>query len=454
MSHIISVPIKGMHCRSCEILVEEELKELKNIEKVEVNHKQGQAIIHYTGNTPSDEEVKSAIVKAGYSVGVADELTIFSRDKNEYKNLGLAFLFLTILYLLLDRFGLTSFSLASDLGKPSLGFILLVGLVAGFSTCMALVGGLSLGLSTKFLKSHPEAGAAQRFRPHLYFILGRIVSYAFFGGLLGALGTLIKISSTANGIITTILGFVMIVMGLQIINIFPRLNNIKLTLPKGIARAFGISRSGKEYSHTNSMILGAITFFLPCGFTQAMQLYAVTTGSFVSGAIVLGLFAIGSAPGLLSIGGLTSLVRGNFKEWFFKVAGLAVIFFGLFNLNNCYTLASLQFGIASDKNTSQTQEVNDPNVLLQNGVQIVHMIESRRGYSPNKFLIKKGIPVKWVIDAQAPSSCASAIILPKLNIERSLMAGENIIEFTPTESGDLPFSCSMGMYSGVFSVVE
>ena len=80
------------------------------------------------------------------------------------------------------------------------------------------------------------------------------------------------------------------------------------------------------------------------------------------------------------------------------------------------------------------------------------MKELANGYSPNSFTIKQGMPVKWLIDAQAPFSCASTIVMNKYNIRKSLIKGENIIEFTPRETGRITFSCSMGMYTGYFNV--
>lgn len=449
---IIKVPVRGMHCRSCELLIEEKLKEIEHVIEVYVNYSLGEATIHHhEANTPNIHSIKRAIAEAGYEVGTPDRHPFLTKDKREYINLGIAFLVLMVLYLVFRSLGLSNFS--PNLSSPSWGLIVIIGLVAGFSTCMALVGGLSLGLSTKFAENHPTATSAEKFRPHIFFVIGRILSYALLGGLLGALGTVFKLSATANGIITLLVGAVMLLMGLQLINIFPRLNHFKLSLPKSISKALGVNRKKKEYSHKNSMLMGALTFFLPCGFTQAMQLYAVSTGSFSLGALTMGLFALGTAPGLLSIGGVTSLVRGNFKERFFKVAGLAVIFFGLFNLNNGYTLASLNF---SDFNAKSGQGIiaNDPNVIMVNGVQVVRMTENNEGYSPNKFSIKKGVPVKWVIDAQAPYSCASSLVIPKLGIQKSLVSGENIIEFTPNEVGKLAFSCSMGMYTGAFNVYD
>jgi len=456
MSHnkYLTLPIKGMHCRSCELLIEEKLKDIPHIKSVDVNYKTGEAVIYHENNAPDMNLVTKALSEAGYEIGRSDKLPLLSRDKKEYASLGIAFLFLMMVYLVFKGLGLTSLNLMPDLSSPSWGLIIVVGLVAGFSTCMALVGGLSLGLSTKFAESHPAATPAEKFRPHLFFIAGRILSYALLGGLLGLLGTVFQFSPLANSILTILVGIVMLLMGLQLINVFPRLNKFKFSLPKGVSKALGFSQKNKEYSHKNAAFLGALTFFLPCGFTQAMQLYAVSTGSVWLGAMVMGLFALGTAPGLLSIGGLTSLVRGKFKERFFKVAGLAVIFFALFNLNNGYTLANLSVGGFGSNSSTPTKIVNDPNVTLENGVQIVHMTESSTGYSPNKFSIKKGVPVKWIIDAQDPFSCASSIVVSKLGINKSLVAGENIIEFTPEETGKLPFSCSMGMYTGAFNVYD
>jgi len=450
----LTVPIKGMHCRSCELLIEDKLKELDGVKSVDISYKTGEAVINYEGEAPAQSSINKVIAEAGYSVGVPGSLPLLTNDKKEYASLGVAFIILLALYLVLSGLGLTNINLNPDLSSPSWGLVILIGLVAGFSTCMALVGGLSLGLSTKFLESHPQATSTEKFRPHIYFVIGRILSYALLGGILGQLGTVFQFSTFANGILFFLIGLVMLVMGLQLINIFPRLSKFKLTLPKGIARALGLNKKNKEYSHEHALALGALTFFLPCGFTQAMQLYAISSGNFVFGALVMGLFALGTAPGLLSIGGITSLVRGKFREGFFKVAGLAVVVFALLNLSNGYTLTSLSVGNLSVDTASQKNIIIDPNVTLENGVQVVRMTETNNGYSPNKFAIQRGIPVKWIIDAKAPYSCASVVLIPKLKIQKFLLAGENIVEFTPTETGALPFSCSMGMYKGVFNVYD
>lgn len=448
----INIPIKGMHCRSCELLIEDKLKELPGVKRSVLNYKKGSAEIFYDSENFDVRVAENAIREAGYEIGLGEKKPFFSQNPNDYKELGSVFLLLMILYVIASNFGLTDIGVGSSANPSSLGVVFLVGITAGISTCMALVGGLILGISARHSEKHPTASAMQKFRPHLFFNAGRISLYAFFGGLLGLFGSFLQLSSLTLGILTIFVGVVMLILGLKLTGIFPRLENGGLLLPKGISRILGIGNH-REYSHKNSFILGGLTFFLPCGFTQAMQLYAVSSGSFSQGALIMGLFALGTAPGLLSVGGLTSVIKGAFARKFFKFAGVLVSLLAIFNISNGYNLTGFNSSVFSAGNNS-VKAVDDPNVSLENGVQVVRMTENSRGYSPNKFTIKKGVPVRWIIDAQAPYSCASSLVLNKMGIRKSLISGENVIEFTPKETGSLPFSCSMGMYTGVFTVVD
>jgi len=451
--HKLTLPIKGMHCRSCELLLEEKLASVTDVKKTEVNFRTGQANIYFTENSsPQIHLLEKAIEDAGYSIGQSESVAWFSSKTEDYTVIFKSVLLALAIYAVLKLFGLTDMNISAASNPGSLGVVMMIGLVAGFSTCMALVGGLTLGMSAKFAESHPDASVKQKFRPHLYFNGGRIVGYAILGGLLGLLGSAFQISPTISALLTVIVGVAMLLMGLQLTELMPKLNAVKLTLPKGLSKILGISSTNKEYSHKNSMIMGASTFFLPCGFTQAMQLYAVSNGSAFNGAIIMGLFALGTAPGLLSVGGLTSVFKGESAKRFFKFAGTVVVLLSLFNLKNGLTL--LGWVPELKASTTSSSMLNDPNVKMVDGVQVVSMTEVNNGYKPNKFTIKAGIPVRWEIDAQAPYSCASALVVRELNISRTLKAGPNVIEFTPTKPGLLKFSCSMGMYTGSFNVVE
>ena len=449
-----TVPIKGMHCRSCEILVEDELSKIPGVEQVEVNQKKGEAIVCSNGNI-DQSKIEQAVLNAGYTLGYDEKKRWLSNNISNYVEVALCGIGLMFIYFIANDLGLFKLVAASSSNFSSLPVVFLIGITAGLSTCMALVGGLVLGASARFAEKHPTATPLQKFKPHLFFSLGRVISYFVLGGIIGYLGSFFQLSLTTLGILTIAVGAVMLLLGLQLTDLFPRLSGASFTLPKGIARIFGIQEHAKkEYSHKNSMIMGALTFFLPCGFTQAMQLFAIASGSPVTGALTMGVFALGTTPGLLGVGGLTSIIKGAFAKTFFKFAGIVVVVLAFFNISNGLNLSGLNINVLSAFNGGVSTESSDPNVTIENGVQIVKMTQNGSGYSPNSFTIKKDIPVKWVINSTNSFSCAASIVSAKLNVRQGLQLGENIIEFTPTEVGPIRFSCSMGMYTGVFNVVD
>lgn len=450
-----TVCIKGMHCRSCEILLEDELSKINGVRKSIVRQKTGTAEIWHEGELNQDK-IAHVVANAGYSLGRDGKRPLISTNWKDYEDLMKIGIILALLYIVVNSLGLFNINLKTSNNYSSLPIVLLIGLTAGFSTCMALVGGLVLGASARFAEQNPNATALQKFKPHVFFNIGRIASFFILGGVIGFAGSFFQLSSPTLGFLTIFVGAVMLLLGLQLTEIFPRLNGVTFTIPKSISRFFGIKEAAaREYSHKNSAILGALTFFLPCGFTQAMQIYAISTGNPVAGALTMGTFAIGTAPGLLGIGGLTSVVKDSFAKMFFKTAGVVVILLAIFNISNGYNLSGLNLGnIFAFRSEAVAQTTNDPNVKLENGTQTVRMVQAGNGYSPNFFTIKKGIPVRWVIDSQDANTCAASITMSQFGIRKNLQFGENIIEFTPAETGTIRFSCIMGMYTGSFNVVD
>ncbi|MDP1709847.1 MAG: sulfite exporter TauE/SafE family protein, partial [Candidatus Komeilibacteria bacterium] len=367
----IIVPIKGMHCRSCEMVVESALSKIPGVKKTEVNYRAGRAEIFCGECLPSSELIKQAVKDAGYEIGQKGKAPWFSQDKDDYLNLLKGAAIVLALFFAAKWLGL--FNLGVETQKTSLLIVLAVGLVAGISTCMALVGGLVLGLSARHAELHPEITSKQKFVPHLYFNLGRIIGFAFLGGLIGLLGSAVRPSTGVIGLKTIVIGGVMIFLGLKLVEIFPALKDKSLALPKGLAKALGLHQEQKEYSHTGSFITGALTFFLPCGFTQAMQLYAVATGSFIQGALIMGLFALGTSVGLLGVGGLASIFKGKGAKIFFAATGVAVILLGWFNIANGSQVlfSGRAAGLPADSPTDSV------------GVQEVKMTQNSSGYSPN-----------------------------------------------------------------------
>jgi plastocyanin domain-containing protein len=91
---------------------------------------------------------------------------------------------------------------------------------------------------------------------------------------------------------------------------------------------------------------------------------------------------------------------------------------------------------------------------IQGDVQVVTSGLSSGRYDP--IIVQKGIPVKWTIKAEQGdiNGCNNGIVIQKYSIQKTLEVGDNVIEFTPTESGTVPFSCWMGMIRSKITVVD
>lgn len=462
-----TVPIKGMHCKSCEIMIEEELKEIPGVTNVEVSHRTRKATIHHDSPLKQSEIVK-AVKKAGYELGTEDPKPFFSKNVEEYKELLVTVTIVALVLLIASQMGLSAQSLGSTLAPTSIPLIFLIGLTAGLSTCMALVGGLVLSVSALHAKLNPQASVSEKFRPHLAFNAGRIVSYLVLGGLVGMLGSLFRFSSSLLGILTLSIGLIMIVFGLQLTGLFPRLTELSLTLPSRIGKTLGLgsSQSG-QYSDGGAAFAGATTFFLPCGFTQSMQLFAMSTGSFTQGALVMGVFALGTMPGLLGVGGLSAVLKGTGARMFYKFASVIVIFFALTNISRGLTLSgwqtSIMFnnGVIDQSNKQvllkqQSMVGNNINPSNTGSEQVISAVfNGDLDLKPNKFSVQANQPVRFVVDAKVDGTgCMSAMMIPGLVNKPSLLEAGKKLEFafTPTKKGVYKIACAMGVPWGDITV--
>ena len=335
------------------------------------------------------------------------------------------------------------------------GVVLLIGLVAAMSTCIAVTGGLLLSVAARYNEQHPDWSGIQKFRPHLYFNLGRIAGYTAFGAGVGALGSMLTISSRATGALMVAASLVMIILGLRLLKIFPWLSRLQPKMPKFLAHK--IHDLSTTQHKAAPAALGALTFFLPCGFTQALQLYILTQGSWIKGALTMLVFALGTLPALLSVGVISSFAKGNFQRYFLKFAGALVVLLGVFNIGNGLTLAGVNVRLPGTSLSGGARAaatvLDDPNVTYDGNQQVVKMDVVAFKYQPNHFTIRQNVPVRWEINGVNTYGCQSVILIPKLGITKFIQQGPNVQEFMPTEPGELQFHCSMGMYRGSFTVL-
>jgi len=441
------VAIHGMTCHSCEILIERKWKKIDGMVDVSVDHQNGTAeLIYY--RTPSLSELRSAVADTKYTItpidgrytGTARACTTF----RDYAEVGGIFLIVLGMYLVGSKFHLIPGISVGD--SLSYGLAFGIGLVAAVSSCIAVTGGILLAAAAKYAEGKPHLSGWQKFKPTIYFNSGRVVSYTVLGGLIGLVGAAFSPSPFLTGLIAIGASAVMIIVGFRLLNLFPKMGKFIPRMPKGITHLF--QDASERHPKAAPFLLGASTFFLPCGFTQALQLYVLSKGDPVGGALIMFFFSLGTVPALLSLGALSSFVRGKVQHYFLKTAGVIILMLGLFNLNNGFALAGFQPTIAhlfqsaasgGSENTASVAPIVD-------GKQIIEMSVDGLSYNPAHFTVVQGVPVEWRVDGRKAEGCAQVLTSPSLNITQYLsLKGVATVSFTPSTTGTFPFFCPMAM---------
>jgi protein-disulfide isomerase/sulfite exporter TauE/SafE/copper chaperone CopZ len=441
--------IGGMHCPNCEVLIERKFKKIASVRKVKARHASGKVEVVHSGELDIGA-LRNAIADDGYSVeqwqgqktGPATERKNTERD---YVEIGAAFLLLVGLYLFLRPFDILPDRLAIP-NTISYGLAFAIGVVASISTCIAVTGGLLVAVAAKYNAASGNLTSVQRFKPHIYFNVGRIVSYTLLGGAVGALGSTLNLSPEANGILVIAASAIMILLGLQMLKLLPSLGALQPRMPKFLAHK--IHALTEREAKGGAFVLGASTFFLPCGFTQALQLYVLAKGSFETGALVMLAFALGTLPALLSLSAISSFARGAFQRYFLRFAGAAVVLLGLFNIQSGFTLNALSSGASTPTSAQPTQasQTGVNPIPIVDGKQVVNMKLIGYTYEPHQFTVVAGVPVEWRIDARQAAGCGRFLIAPRAGLRKLLSSSDiTVISFTPQEAGDIGFNCGMGM---------
>lgn len=353
-------------------------------------------------------------------------------------------LLIAVSYKLLSLSDLFSWSLDTE-SAVGLGTVFLIGITASASSCLAMVGGLLLSMSANWSEAHPRMSAYKKFAPLLQFNLGRIVGYFILGGLTGLLGKSLILSVQATGYTKVILALVMVLLGLKILKLTPKMS-CSIPFPRALwNRIRSLQNSDSILAPT---LLGAVTYFVPCGFTQSMQLLALGSGNFFAGAAIMTVFALGTLPALLSISAASTAANGKIGRLFFTFAGTLSVFLGMVNIDSGLALTGLNLqkltpGFAVQENS----ETDDPNVTIdRNGQQVISVEVQNDGYSKNSFVINPDVPT-WIYATakSALSGCISSMAIPDFNVSTSLHKGENWIGPIKPKK-DFAFMCSMGMF--------
>lgn len=433
-------PVRGMTCSSCEVVIGKGLGRIDGVKAVTPNHRDNSVEVEFDSEKVSEETIRKGIEEAGYSIGSGGKSTTV------LVLLGAIAIFIG-LYFAIESFGIAS---GMDLAKldANTSYLLLfgVGLVTGLH-CIAMCGGFVLSYSLK--------EKTQSIRPHLSYGAGKLISYTALGAFFGLLGSFIAFTVEMRIAIALIAGLFLVAYGLGNLNLLPKVLTSRLRLPSPIARL------RDDLVSRGPFATGIATgFFIACGPLQAMYVLAAGSGSPVFGAMALFFFGLGTLPVMLGFSYVSSMISQVMAARITRYSGVLIVLLGLVMINNAFVLSGTQLVPSIGGSQLQGGQLTAAPVLYgsqdpgNDSFQTIRMNVTRYGFEPNTFVIKKGVPVKWVINGVELTSCNNEIIVREYGLDIKVKKGEQTIEFTPTRTGTVSWSCWMGMIPGKFIVVE
>ena len=456
---IKKIKTKGMHCTSCETLIERALEKTEGIIKVKADYPTEIVEVEFDESKTNIEIIFAIIKQKGYEPFlIKEDITKEAKETTQEKDEEYFYFDKKIIgivggiigILILGYFG---FQFVEGIQLPEIsinmgyGLLFLVGLLTGFH-CVSMCGGFVVSYTAK----HAQEGT-KSYKSHFKYGLGKTISYTVIGAAFGLLGSIIAFTPMMRGIAGILAGLFLVIFGLNMLNISPWLRKIRIKTPKFINK-FVNTESQK---HKSPLVIGLLNgLMIACGPLQAIYIMAAGTGSMFEGAKLLFVFALGTLPVMLSFGFLTTLISAKATHKILKASGAIVIILGLIMVNRGLALTgsgfdtnSLLTSVSASENT-----ITGNSIAMEGDYQVIRMDVTRYGWEPDKFVLKKGVPVKWIINGKEINGCNNAIQVPKLGLKFDIKKGEQTIEFTPTQEGTISWSCWMGMIPGVFIVKD
>lgn len=435
------IKVRGMTCAGCERTIQTKLSQMKGVTDVFVSQGKGHVKVTYDVEKISLERIKKKIQSLGYEVNPQGTENLLEQIRQIAKPA----IFIIIGYLILKYSGVGYlFNLFPEAeAGMEYGMIFVVGLLTSVH-CVAMCGGINLSQCM----SHYSAGqnvpttTLGLIKSNLLYHGGRVFSYTVIGGIIGAAGSVIRLTGAAKGGIQLAAGVFMVIMGLNMMHLFAWFSPFVPKMPKLFTRNIDAPKSKKR-----PFYIGLLNGLMPCGPLQAMQLYALSAQDPAKGALAMFLFAIGTVPLLFLVGAFSTLITQKHAKKLLSAGAMMVVVMGGSMFMNGLSLS----GIAALSPITAKDQIDQTEMVDQ--VQVVNTMLDPRGYEP--IAVTQGIPVKWTITAGPGTitGCNNRIYIPEYDIEKRLEPGENIIEFTPSKTGKFVYSCWMGMIRSTITVV-
>lgn len=417
----ILIRVEGMTCKACEKNVNTEVKKISSVKHVFSNAKTGEVNIQSTSPV-SYELLKKAVEDAGY------------RLKDEKPSVVMDWIWLTgvvsvvvIAQLIYQRL----LPPQIDTETIALPLVAVYGLITSFH-CVSMCGGIALSQSMAKIQGKTP------YQSTFLYNFGRIASYTGFGILLGGVGSFFSISPLMRNLILLAGGLLMLYYGISLMgwvampkipSIMPKINN------KKVSEGF------------RPLIVGILNGFMPCASLQMMQLYALASGSMISGGLIMLVFALTTAPVLVTIGLLSSKLNLKSSRRVKLVSAAVVVLIGSQMAFRSMSALNIPLPFINSQENLRLAPVVD-------GVQMITLTVDWNGYQLDYTAVQKGIPVQITVNPVSLSGCSNPITIPAFDIEIDGLTTQLSAIFTPEKTGNIRIQCWMNMISTNLKVLD
>ncbi|MDP2632589.1 MAG: sulfite exporter TauE/SafE family protein, partial [Candidatus Curtissbacteria bacterium] len=332
----IELKIYGMTCHSCEVLILQKFNQIMGIEKAYAHYQEGKAEI-YCSQEPTISQLQESLSEYNFRVVLWSDRDNKQETLRTHTSSGdfLRFiplvLFIGGIYLVFNK---SNFSFqVPNVDSINLWVIFLTGLTVGGLTCLAVQGGLLASV----IAAREEGSALGRgtAKHAMYatgvFLITKYIAYVVLGFILGAFGGALNIGGRFQVIMQLAAGLYMVAVALNLLNIHPIFRFVIIQPPRFLTRM--VRNQSKSKDLFAPSLLGAMTVFIPCGTTIAMEALAISSANAFVGASIMAAFILGTIPLFFGIGVITSVMGEAFKTKFLKLAAIAVIYLGVSSIN-------------------------------------------------------------------------------------------------------------------------
>jgi sulfite exporter TauE/SafE len=394
-----------------------------------------------------------------------------------------------------------------DLENIIIAFV--TGLTTGGLSCLAVQGGLlASSLAGQIEKDFQQTiDKKKKFNhqqktkraglglPILAFLVAKIAAYTLLGLLLGALGQVFQLSLATRAILQIGIGIFMFGTAMRMFNVHPIFRYFAFEPPAFLRRKLRQTANSSDGSSLASPIfLGLLTVLIPCGVTQAMMAVALGTGNPLQGAALMFAFTLGTSPVFFAVSYFATKLGAKLEKNFMRFTAVVVLILALITIDSGVTLIGSPFSVSrwinmtfAPKSDTDAASVVPTNMEIQAAIptkipsetnggkfnsadpvgpiveqsaaqptaaqandNVITVIVENYGYTPSVSHAKAGVPIKLQLVSEGVQSCSRAFIIPGLNFQKILPeTGIETVDIPAQAKGtEMPYSCSMGMYSG------